>query len=159
MFVSFLSKCARFITGVGVVIGSVGYIASAPPTFASAHICEVYGSYCVGATTVADGDPVIEQKQTNARLIFEDKLSDGDYYLKFVDNESLCVAGVGTAFGSNSIIKDCGDTFTEWAKQIISGHVHWGNTSNGTYLTGADNGSQMFLSTPCTDHCYQAFDN
>ncbi len=130
------------------------FLAIATPAYASVRVCETFGNYCVGAPSLVAGAPVMET--SGGRAINEVKNSGGHYALKFADNTSLCV----TAGANLSVYVDsCTATGTSWDKTAFNGHYRWVNRVHQAYLTGHNNGTQMFVSGSCSTNCFQSFLN
>ena len=150
-------KIARiFIIALVAVITPLAF-ASANQAYASVTICEVSGSFCVGAPTIGINDPVKET--TGGRLITESSTNGGNpFKLKFSADTTKCV---GVNASNNTIVKSCTDSGVDWNRVIVStGHIKWRNVSTNLLLTGHNNGSQMFVDVNgCSPICFQQFDH
>lgn len=158
---SFKSRSSQVVAVFVVLgIGAIGVFSLRSSSAAAVHICEVYGSHCVGAPSLGLGDPV--KDTSSGRDIYENYISSGNYYrLEFADDTSKCVGG-----GSNNkvVVKNCTGNYsseTGWDKEVINGKIRWVThaVSVSLYLTGHNNDTQMFLSGACSNSCYQVFSN
>ncbi len=120
-----------------------GLFLAASPAAASArvglHLCESFGSYCVGAPTVHLDDPVVE---TGGRL-FNFIPAGSGVEIQFVDNTSLCVAAANN--GHDVVQHPCnGGHGIIWHEQQGPATTLFENNEfSGKYLSGAGNGTQF----------------
>lgn len=117
--------------------------ASASPLF-TGHIRETFGSYSVGAPSIALYDPVMET--TSGRVI--DIVAAGNYRkLEFDADTTKCVAAANN--GADVVVHPCDGSGVDWAIiGLDSSHYAFQNREfNNKYLAGANNGTQFQLKT------------
>jgi hypothetical protein len=141
-------------------------IFTAPPAGASTafHMCETYGSYCVGSADLNLYTAVSERNP--GRLIIPVSLGGefdnyGTWLLEFNNDPSECVAAANNL--SDVVIHPCnGGSGVVWARDNSSGNDKWINqeASEGLgiwYLSGSDQGRDYFLDLLGVTGTYQAF--
>ncbi len=146
-----------------VLAGPLPAGAAAP----SGHLCETFGSYCVGTDSLDMYTKVLERNP--GRIINEISLGGSfeghpTYLLQFAGNTAGCVASQNDLFGVD--MRPCnGGTGTVWALVTsTAGHQMWLNRlatqSLGfdVYLSGHNNGTQYFLASTGTSGARQQFD-
>jgi hypothetical protein len=138
----------------------------ATPITASAdgpgHICETFGSYCVGAPTLNRFDPVVEK--LSGRLIDRDVIPNetvGGHpkvKLRFNADSTKCVAAANS--GNGVVIHPCDGSGVDWGWDGTTGHDRYLNRETLLYLSGHNSlDSQFFLDClGCTSGERQQFD-
>jgi hypothetical protein len=136
-----------------------------PASAAGRHMCETYGSYCVGSDNLSLYTAVTEKPESTGggRNLIDTPLGghfDGfpTYLLQFADDATKCVASDNAAI--EVVIHPCnGGTGVIWARDITNGHLRWLNVYAAPmgFLEGYNNGTQYGLGF--ADDGYQkAFD-
>lgn len=106
------------------------------------HLCETFGSFCVGAPTVHLDDPIDET--ASGRLLNFISAGGGEE-LQLVANTSLCVAAANN--GQDVVQHPCnGGAGVIWHEvQGPATTLFESNEFSGKYLSGANNGTQFQL--------------
>ena len=130
---------ALFIAAI-TVPGLLVAVSPAASARVGGHLCETFGSFCVGAPTVGLDDPVVET--ADGRLLNIFPAGSGEE-LQLVDNTSLCVAAANN--GSDVVMHPCnGGLGTIWHEQQGPATTLFENNEfSGKYLSGANNGTQF----------------
>jgi hypothetical protein len=134
-------------------------LAASPPASASVglHLCETFGSYCIGAPSLGLYNPVVET--ASGRLLEINPVGTGNQReLAFASNPSECVAADND--GDLVVIHPCnGGSGVVWLEGTGSsgGAIYESREFSGLYLSGADNGTQFQLKDRGASGWYQQF--
>jgi hypothetical protein len=121
------------------------FLAASPPASASAgsHLCESFGSYCIGAPSLGLNDPVVET--ASGRLIDISPVGTGNQReLAFDADPSKCVAAASN--GYLAVIHPCnGGSGVVWIEAPgPSGSLTYESREfPGKYLAGDNHGDQF----------------
>lgn len=104
------------------------------------HLCETFGSFCVGGSAVGLDNPVVET--TDGRLLNFNSAGSG-VEMQLVANASLCVAAANN--GHDVVMHPCnGGHGVIWHEQQGPASTLFENNEfSGKYLSGANNGTQF----------------
>lgn len=130
--------------------------APTPARAAGNHLCETYGSYCVGSDNLDLFTAVVEKPKSTGggRNLIATPLGGSfhgfpTYLLQFSSDATKCVASANDPWGGGVVIHPCnGGTGVVWARDTSTGHLRWvnryasGDNGNSVYLEGQDNGTQ-----------------
>ncbi len=156
-----IRKAVRAATVLFAALAVPTTVLAAPPPASAAptndRLLESYGSYYVGAPDLSLYQPVMETS-SGRYLHLIDSMPDPQVDLKIVfnaDNSTKCVAGANN--GTDVVIHPCDGNYVVWRLSSDAGGYFFQNLHFGTYLAGANNGTQFQLKPKPSPGWYERF--
>ncbi len=147
---------AAMVLFAALAVPATVLAAPLPASAANDRLLESYGSYYVGAPDLSLYQPVMETS-SGRYITLVDAMPDPqvDLKIRFNADTSMCVAGANN--GTDVVIHPCDGNYVVWRLSSDAGGYFFQNLHFGTYLAGANNGTQFQLKPQPSPGWYERF--